>query len=125
MKNSSPNLSEKFDNVAAEEAIRLHLIKRILDWILLLELKETPNLNGYELTVKEKKRFGKAISPGTVYCILLRLEQKGYINPKTHDDITVYELTNEGEKMLNAFKVSCLRMIPGLIDMLEIINDSE
>jgi DNA-binding PadR family transcriptional regulator len=92
---------------------------------LLLELKETPNLNGYELTVKEKKRFGKAISRGTVYCILLRLEQKGYIPSKTHDDITLYELAIEGEKMLKAFKAFYLSLIPGLIDLLELIDDQE
>jgi DNA-binding PadR family transcriptional regulator len=75
--------------------------------------------------MKEKRRFGKTISPGTVYCRLLRLEQKGLIKPKIRGDSTVYELTDEGHEILSAFKTSCLRMIPGLMNLLEIVDDSE
>jgi DNA-binding PadR family transcriptional regulator len=78
-----------------------------------------------ELIITEKRRFGKTISPGTVYCILLRLEQKGLIKPKIHRGSKVYELTDEGQEILSAFKTSCLRMLPGLMNLLEIVNDKE
>jgi len=125
MKNNSLRPNSKFDINIAEDLIRFNLVKRLLDWVLLLELKETPNLNGYELIMKEKRRFGKPISPGIVYCILLRLEQKGLIKPKIHGGNTAYELTDEGHKILSAFKTSCKRMIPGLMNLLEIVDDSE
>ena len=50
-----------------------------------------------KLVVTKKKRFGKSISFGNLHFYITTAEQKGYIIFKNHENITVFELTNEGE----------------------------
>lgn len=80
------------------------LMKGLLDLVILQFLNANP-MHGYQIISSIRKNFGVYFGPSTVYPLLNGLEKKGYI--KSQWDLSnerprkVYELTNEGHKLLN------------------------
>jgi len=80
------------------------LMKGLLDLVILQFLNSNP-MHGYQIISSIRKNFGVYFGPSTIYPLLNSLEEKGYI--KSQWDLNnerprkVYELTNEGQSLLN------------------------
>ncbi|XES78116.1 MAG: PadR family transcriptional regulator [Candidatus Bathyarchaeia archaeon] len=87
-----------------QKEIQTKLTKGLLDMIILQFLDQEP-MHGYQLIVKIRKSFGVYFGPSTVYPLLNSLEKKEYVkstwNMNTERPRKVYELTKEGETVLN------------------------
>jgi DNA-binding PadR family transcriptional regulator len=87
-----------------QKEIQTKLTKGLLDMIILQFLDQEP-MHGYQLIVKIRKSFGVYFGPSTVYPLLGSLEKKGYVkstwNMNTERPRKVYELTKEGQTVLN------------------------
>ena len=81
---------------------KLHhrLFREFLDLILLYELNKR-NLGGYDALSFIYNKYGYRVSAGTIYSILYSLERRGLIRSLSTVQKTVFELTNEGEEMLD------------------------
>jgi len=83
------------------------MMKGILDGCLLAIIKEK-ECYGYEMT-EELSQYGfDAISEGTIYPLLLRMQREGLVTSVRKDSIAgpkrkYYSLTNEGEQALDNF----------------------
>ncbi len=80
------------------------LMKGLLDLVILQFLNSNP-MHGYQIISSIRKNFGVYFGPSTVYPLLNGLAKKGYI--KSQWDLSnerprkVYQLTNEGYKLLS------------------------
>ncbi len=87
-----------------QKEIQTKLTKGLLDMIILQFLDQQP-MHGYQIITKIRKGFGVYFGPSTVYPLLSSLEKKGYVKSTWNMDSErprkVYELTNEGETVLN------------------------
>jgi DNA-binding PadR family transcriptional regulator len=87
-----------------QKEIQTKLTKGLLDMIILQLLDQEP-MHGYQLITKVRKSFGVYFGPSTVYPLLGSLKKKGYVkstwNMDTERPRKVYELTKEGETVLN------------------------
>jgi len=87
-----------------QKEIQTKLTKGLLDMIILQLLDEQP-MHGYQIIQKVRKTFGVYFGPSTVYPLLSTLEKKGYLksiwNMDSERPRKVYQLTKEGETVLN------------------------
>jgi PadR family transcriptional regulator PadR len=88
-------------------------MKGLLDLIVLQFLSTQP-MHGYQIITKIRKSFGVYFGPSTIYPLLSTLEKKGYVNSQWNMNNErprkTYNLTNEGQTMLN-FTESSLNFI--------------
>jgi len=94
--------SKKMGNLQKE--VQVKLAKGLLDLIILQYLNAQP-MHGYQVITKIRKSFGVYFGPSTIYPLLALLEKKGYItsqwNMESERPRKVYQLTNDGQTMLN------------------------
>jgi len=83
--------------------IRVSLLKRFIDVIVLEELKKC-EMSGYDLVFRLHTKYDLLVSPGTVYALLYSLERQGLIKGKVEERKRVYELTNNGLENANFLK---------------------
>ena len=87
-----------------QKEIQTKLTKGLLDMIILQFLDSQP-MHGYQIITRVRKSFGVYFGPSTVYPLLNSLEKKGYVksewNMDTERPRKVYQLTNEGQTVLN------------------------
>jgi PadR family transcriptional regulator len=87
-----------------QKEIRVKLTKGLLDMIILQFLEQEP-MHGYQIITKIRKSFGVYFGPSTVYPLLSVLEKKGYVKStwkmNSERPRRVYELTNDGQMILN------------------------
>lgn len=80
------------------------LMKGLLDLVILQFLNAKP-MHGYKIISSIRKNFGVYFGPSTIYPLLNSLEEKGYIKSKwdlnNERPRKVYELTTEGQTLLN------------------------
>jgi DNA-binding PadR family transcriptional regulator len=92
----------KMGNIQKE--VQAKLAKGLLDLIVLQFLNGQP-MHGYQIITKIRKNFGVYFGPSTIYPLLATLEKKGYVNSQwnmhTERPRKTYNLTNEGQTMLN------------------------
>jgi PadR family transcriptional regulator PadR len=92
----------KMGNIQKE--VQAKLAKGLLDLIVLQFLNTQP-MHGYQIITKIRKSFGVYFGPSTIYPLLASLEKKGYVNSEwnmaTERPRKVYNLTTEGQTMLN------------------------
>jgi DNA-binding PadR family transcriptional regulator len=101
-----------------QKEIQTKLTKGLLDMIILQFLDQEP-MHGYQLITKIRKGFGVYFGPSTVYPLLSSLEKKGYVrstwNMNTERPRKVYELTTEGQTVLNftegSLNIICKTMV--------------
>ena len=86
-----------------KDQIRVSLLKRFIDVIVLEELKKC-EMSGYDLVFRLHTKYGLLVSPGTVYALLYSLERQGFIKGKVEERKRVYELTNNGLENANFLK---------------------
>ncbi len=79
-------------------------MKGLLDLIVLQFLSTQP-MHGYQVITKIRKSFGVYFGPSTIYPLLGTLEKKGFVNSEWNMQgerpRKVYNLTNEGQNLLN------------------------
>jgi DNA-binding PadR family transcriptional regulator len=89
--------------------IQMKLMRGLLDFVILQFLKSQP-MHGYQIISTLRKSFGVYFGPSTIYPLLSTLEGKGYLKSKwdleKERPRKVYNLTPQGEDMLNCTKVS-------------------
>jgi PadR family transcriptional regulator PadR len=83
------------------------MLKGTLEGIVLAILDGNPAY-GYELTTRLREKGFSDIAEGTVYAILVRIEQKGLVTVEKHPSEKgpprkVYSLNAEGETYLEEF----------------------
>jgi PadR family transcriptional regulator PadR len=87
-----------------QKEVQAKLAKGLLDLIILQFLSAQP-MHGYQVITKIRKSFGVYFGPSTIYPLLATLEKKGYVNSQWNMNNQrprkVYQLTNEGQNMLN------------------------
>ena len=84
--------------------VQVKLMKGLLDLIVLQFLSAQP-MHGYQIITKIRKTFGVYFGPSTIYPLLSMLEKKGHVksewNMGNERPRKVYELTSEGQSLLN------------------------
>jgi PadR family transcriptional regulator len=97
----------------AQKEVQNKLTKGLLD-LIILQFLETEPMHGYQIITTIRKSFGVYLGPSTIYPLLNTLEEKGYIksnwNMNNDRPRKVYNLTNEGKKVLK-FTAQSLTMI--------------
>jgi PadR family transcriptional regulator PadR len=87
-----------------QKEVQVKLMKGLLDLIVLQFLSTQP-MHGYQIITKIRKSFGVYFGPSTIYPLLATLEKKGYVNSQWNMNNErprkTYNLTNEGQTMLN------------------------
>jgi len=87
-----------------QKEVQAKLAKGLLDLIVLQFLSTQP-MHGYQIITKIRKSFGVYFGPSTIYPLLATLEKKGYVNSQWNMNNErprkTYNLTNEGQTMLN------------------------
>ena len=87
-----------------QKEVQIKLMKGLLDLIVLQFLSTQP-MHGYQIITKIRKSFGVYFGPSTIYPLLSQLEKKGYVNSQWNMNNErprkTYNLTNEGQTMLN------------------------
>ena len=87
-----------------QKEIQTKLMKGLLDLIVLQFLSIQP-MHGYQIITKIRKNFGVYFGPSTIYPLLGTLEKKGYVksiwNMNGERPRKVYQLTNDGQSLLN------------------------
>lgn len=90
--------------VKNQKEVQVKLMKGLLDLIILQFLNNEP-MHGYQIITKIRKSFGVYFGPSTIYPLLGTLEKKGYVssnwNMTSQRPRKVYQLTTEGQGMLN------------------------
>ena len=88
----------------AQKEVQTKLMKGLIDLIVLQFLSSQP-MHGYQVITKIRKSFGVYFGPSTIYPLLGTLEKKGYVssvwNMESERPRKIYELTNEGQSLLN------------------------
>jgi len=87
-----------------QKMVQTKIAKGLLDMIILQFLDNQP-MHGYQIITKIRKGFGVYFGPSTIYPLLTTLEKKHYLKSTWNMDSVrprkVYQLTNEGETVLN------------------------
>ena len=87
-----------------QKEVQIKLAKGLLDLIILQYLNSQP-MHGYQVITKIRKSFGVYFGPSTIYPFMAQLEKKGYIksqwNMEAERPRKVYQLTHDGQSMLN------------------------
>jgi DNA-binding PadR family transcriptional regulator len=89
---SSSNLVEK---------LQRRVVHDFMDILILAEMKGD-SLSGYDAINLIHREFGVLVSSGTVYSLLYSLERDGLIRGAWNDRKRVYELTEKGERNMEA-----------------------
>ena len=96
-----------------QKVVQAKLAKGLLDLIILQFLSSQP-MHGYQVITKIRKTFGVYFGPSTIYPLLATLEKKGFVNSewnmKNERPRKVYQLTTEGQNILN-FTENSLNLI--------------
>jgi DNA-binding PadR family transcriptional regulator len=84
--------------------VQVDLMKGLLDLVVLQFLEEEP-MHGYKMIQEIRKDFGVYFGASTIYPLLNKLEEKGYLKSEwdmeTDRPRKVYHLTTQGENLLN------------------------
>jgi PadR family transcriptional regulator PadR len=83
------------------------MLKGVLEGIVLAILSEKPAY-GYEITARLRDEGFADIAEGTVYAVLVRIEQRGFVNVKKVPSEKgpprkVYSLNTQGREFLEEF----------------------
>ncbi|MCJ7559895.1 PadR family transcriptional regulator [Candidatus Bathyarchaeota archaeon] len=78
------------------------MVTSFLDTIVLVELKNSSHLSGYDAMDFVHKKFGFLVSPGTVYALLYSMERKGLLKGAWAQTKRTYTLTYKGTETIDA-----------------------
>ncbi len=96
-----------------QKEVQTKLTKGLLD-LIVLQYLETKPMHGYQIITTIRKSFGVYFGPSTIYPLLGKLEEDGYVKSEWNTDHErprkVYSLTNDGKTVLT-FTANSLAMI--------------
>lgn len=99
---------DTFEEPTNMSAIVSNISKCFAFLTILIELANGKKLTGYEIIMHLRREFGRDVSPGTLYHQLGMLSNDGIIQGKRQsNNRTLYEITEEGMNVFNAFKQQC------------------
>ena len=78
------------------------MVTSFLDTIILVELRNSSPLSGYDIMGFVHKKFGFLISPGTAYALLYSMERKGLVKGACAQTKRTYTLTDKGTETIDA-----------------------
>lgn len=105
--------------------IETRVVKNFLDILILIEMKKQSHLSGYDITAFINTKFGKILSPGTVYAELYAMERKGLLAGESDGRKTVYKLTGDGEQVISTMMQSFNVQMTSFVQKFLMINDTE
>jgi len=76
------------------------IVKNFLDTVVMVKLKTSGSLSGYDIMEYVQQKYGVLISSGTVYSLLYSLERKGLLKGDCAAGKRLYGLTDEGSKTI-------------------------
>jgi DNA-binding PadR family transcriptional regulator len=76
------------------------IVKNFLDTVVMVKLKTSGSLSGYDIMEYVQQKYGVLISSGTVYSLLYSLERKGLLKGDCASGKRLYGLTDEGLKAI-------------------------
>jgi DNA-binding PadR family transcriptional regulator len=76
------------------------IVKNFLDTVVMVKLKTSGSLSGYDIMEYVQQKYGVLISSGTVYSLLYSLERKGLLKGDYASGKRLYGLTDEGLKAI-------------------------
>lgn len=76
------------------------IVKNFLDTVVMVKLKTSGSLSGYDIMEYVQQKYGVLISSGTVYSLLYSLERKGLLKGDCASGKRLYGLTDEGSKTI-------------------------
>lgn len=89
----------------AAKAVRDHILKGLLDLIVLQFLSGQP-MHGYQIITKIRKTFSTYYGPSTIYPLLCSMERKGYVTSQWsmvgERPRKTYTITPKGQNLLFA-----------------------
>jgi len=77
-----------------------NLLKSFLD-IVVLSMLNGESVHGYHIIAVLHKNFGVLLSPGTLYPLLYRLEEKKLVTVKELKRKKLYSITPQGKRMVS------------------------
>ena len=86
------------------QQIEERIIKNALDIIIIKAVKENM-LNGYEIKLLVRRKFGVSLSAGTIYPQIYALEKKDLLKCYEKRGTRCYSLTYKGQTMISAINV--------------------
>lgn len=90
--------------VISTKEVQVKLTKGLLEMIVLQFLSSEP-MHGYQIITMIRKTFGVYFGPSTIYPLLNVLEKRKYVKSewdmRSERPRKVYQLTNEGQNLLN------------------------
>jgi PadR family transcriptional regulator PadR len=100
-----------------QREVQTKLTKGLLD-LIVLQFLETEPMHGYQVITTIRKSFGVYFGPSTIYPLLNKLEEKGYIKSRWNMDNErprkVYNLTNDGKTVLTCTANSLTMICRGM-----------
>jgi DNA-binding PadR family transcriptional regulator len=96
---------DKKDKCVLEESQK-RLLKAYLDIVILTALAERSAISSPQIISFLKQKFNVEFSPGTLYPVVKKLEEKRYINQTIHGRANLYVITEKGKKWLRDFQKS-------------------
>ena len=76
------------------------IVKNFLDTVVMVKLKTSGSLTGYDIMEYVQQKYEVLISSGTVYSLLYSLERKGLLKGDCVSGKRLYGLTDEGLKTI-------------------------
>jgi len=102
--------------------MRSRIIKDFMDMLILSESRRVP-ISGYDVVALIHKKYNVLVSSGTVYSTLYSLERNGLIRGNLVGRGRVYRLTDDGEKIVQAFSKVTKKVQLLLISILAVPNE--
>jgi DNA-binding PadR family transcriptional regulator len=88
-----------------QKEVQAKLTKNLLGMIV-LRLIDHQSMHGYQIITKTRSIFGVYFGPSTVYPLLSKLEERGYVNSEwnmtTEKPRKIFTITNTGKAMINS-----------------------
>ena len=80
------------------ENMERRMVKDFLDIIVLIQLKSSRWVSGYDILEFVHRKFGFLVSAGTVYSLLYAMERKGLVKGEFAEGKRVYSITDQGKR---------------------------
>lgn len=78
------------------------IVRNFLDTVVMVKLKTSGSLTGYNIMEYVQQKYKVLISSGTVYSLLYSLERKGLLKGDCVSGKRLYALTDEGLKSIQS-----------------------
>ncbi len=121
---TNPNTSEGTSRFIEEETedFRERILKTFLDLIVLARTSQIGYMKiPWILDILETE-YGLILSPGTIYPLFCRLEEKGFLQKMSNRPSKIYILTDKGKKALENFANKTSHLETAIAELTKILG---